>query len=111
APAITNASKPAFLPAIAKCDDDRASLSRPVSGDLQTTANFADVVSGVPTSGLNATPSGAAGSNGSPARAASRGSRQVPRPAPPTTGGKTASGIGRASARPVLKATCRYWPW
>ena len=38
---------------MAKWLEARASVSRPVSGDLATTANFALVVSGVPTSGEN----------------------------------------------------------
>jgi len=44
---------PARFAARAKCEDDKASLSRLVSGDLATTANLAEVVNGVPTSGLD----------------------------------------------------------
>src|SRR5919109_769471 len=51
APTTTRASAPVRLPARAKWDDDNASLSRDVSGDLASTANLAEVVSGVPTSG------------------------------------------------------------
>ena len=51
APRTTIASWPVSLPAIAKWLEASASLSIPVSGDLATTANFALVVSGVPTSG------------------------------------------------------------
>ena len=53
APRITIASYPVSLPAMAKWLEASASVSRPVSGDLATTANFALVVSGVPTSGEN----------------------------------------------------------
>ena len=49
------------LPAIANWLDASASVSSPVSGDLATTANFALVVSGVPTSGENTNASGASG--------------------------------------------------
>ena len=45
--------------------DASASVSSPVSGDLATTANFALVVSGVPTSGENTKASGASGASGS----------------------------------------------
>ena len=38
---------------MAKWLEASASVSRPVSGDLATTANLALVVSGVPTSGEN----------------------------------------------------------
>ena len=38
---------------MAKWLEASASVSMPVSGDLATTANFALVVSGVPTSGEN----------------------------------------------------------
>src|SRR5205807_328316 len=53
-------------------EDGTASLRRNVSGDLAATANLADVVSGVPTSGLNAKTSGLAGSKGSTPFGASR---------------------------------------
>ena len=39
---------------MAKCDEERASQTRPVNGPKPTTANLAEVVSGVPTSGLSA---------------------------------------------------------
>ena len=83
APTTTRASKPVFLAARAKCDDDSASLSRSVSGDLATTANLAEVVSGVPTSGLKAKTSGASGASGSTPAGASRCSRYAPSPTPP----------------------------
>ncbi len=61
----------------------RASVSRPVSGDLATTANFALVVSGVPTSEEKTKASGASGASGSTPAGASRCSSHVPRPTPP----------------------------
>ena len=65
APRTTIASWPVSLPAIAKWLEASASLSRPVSGDFATTANFALVVSGVPTSGEKQKASGASGPSGS----------------------------------------------
>ena len=62
APERQIASTPARFAAIAKCDEQRASQTRPVSGPIATTANLAEVVSGVPTSGLKAKTSGASGS-------------------------------------------------
>ena len=53
APRTTIASYPVSFPAMAKWLEASASVSKPVSGDLATTANFALVVSGVPTSGEN----------------------------------------------------------
>ena len=97
-PTRTRASTPVRLPDRAKCDDDRASLSRFVSGDLATTANLAEVVSGVPTSGLKAKTSGACGSSGSIPAGASRWRSQVPRPTPPMNRRKTSSGSGTDSA-------------
>ena len=79
-PAMTRASKPVFLPSMAKCDDERASLKRSVSGDLATTANLADVVSGVPTSGLKTNTSGFSGASGSTPRGHSRCSSHAARP-------------------------------
>ena len=64
APVIASASTPARFAAIAKCDDDRASQSRPVSGLNATTANLAEVVSGLPTSGLSAKTRAASGPRG-----------------------------------------------
>ena len=60
-PTITIASQPQRLPASAKPLLASESLMRSVSGLLLTTANLADVVSGLPTSGLNTKTSGAAG--------------------------------------------------
>ena len=68
---------------MAKWLDASASLSRPVSGDLATTANFALVVSGVPTSGEKQKASGASGPSGSTPGGASSCMSQAPRPAPP----------------------------
>ena len=65
APRTTIASCPVSLPAMANWLDASASVSSPVSGDLATTANFALVVSGVPTSGENTNASGASGASGS----------------------------------------------
>ena len=81
--ATTIASKPVRLPAMAKWLDASASLSSPVSGDLATTANLADVVSGVPTSGEKQKASGASGPSGSTPGGASSCISQAPRPAPP----------------------------
>jgi hypothetical protein len=53
APRTTSASIPTRFAAIAKCDEASASQSLPVSGLSATTANFAEVVSGLPTSGLS----------------------------------------------------------
>ena len=80
APRTTIASLPVPLPAIAKWLDASASLSRSVSGDFATTANFALVVSGVPTSGEKTKASGASGASGSPPSGPSSPSRWVPRP-------------------------------
>ena len=68
---------------MAKWLDESASLSIPVSGDLATTANFALVVSGVPTSGENTNASGACALSGSTPGGARRCISQVPRPTPP----------------------------
>src|SRR5262249_56991263 len=91
-PIRTMASQPAFVGAVAKCDDDRASFNRSVSGDLATTANLADVVSGVPTSGLKQKISGAADASGSTRGGASRCIRYVAKPTPPTNRRSTSSG-------------------
>ena len=84
APTITIASTPSALPATAKRELDSASVSIPVSGLRPTTANFADVVSGVPTSGEKANTTGAAGASGSTPTGASRHRSQLPSPTPPT---------------------------
>ena len=64
-PRMTIASWPVSFPAIANWLEASASVSIPVSGDFATTANFALVVSGVPTSGENTNASGASGPSGS----------------------------------------------
>ena len=97
APMMTRASTPARLAARAKCDDDRASLRRSVSGDLATTANLAEVVSGVPTSGLRrrpAAPRGRAGRRPAGTRGAAATS---PRPTPPRKRRSTSSASGTQS--------------
>ena len=68
---------------MAKWLEASASLSRPVSGDLATTANLALVVSGVPTSGEKTKTSGASGASGSTPRRARRCRSQAPSPTPP----------------------------
>ena len=64
-PRIAMASWPVSLPEMANWLDASASVIIPVSGDLASTANFALVVSGVPTSGENTNTSGAAAASGS----------------------------------------------
>ena len=54
------------------------------SAGFATTANLAEVVSGVPTSGEKTKASGASGPSGSTPRGARRCMRYVPRPTPPT---------------------------
>ena len=98
------------LPAIAKWLDASASVSRPVSGDLATTANFALVVSGVPTSGENTNINGAWGSSGSMPAGQYWCISHVPRPAPPMYERSTSSSIARRLAEPVLKSTSSAFP-
>jgi len=98
------------LPAIAKWLEASASVSRPVSGDLATTANFALVVSGVPTSGENTNISGARGSSGSTRAGQCLCMSHVPRPAPPTYERSTGSSIGSVSAASALKSTSSAFP-
>ena len=99
-PMTTIASQPQRLPAIAKPLLASESLKRPVSGLLLTTANLAEVVSGLPTSGLNAKTSGASGASGSPAARPSSSSSHAPRPLPPRNWRSTCSSSGTRSARP-----------
>ncbi len=110
APRSTIASWPVSLPAIAKWLDASASVSRPVSGDLATTANFALVVSGVPTSGENTNINGACGSSGSTPAGQYLCISHVPRPAPPMYERSTGSSIGSASPDPVVKSTSSAFP-
>ena len=101
--ATTIASWPVSLPAIAKWLEASASLSRPVSGDLATTANFALVVSGVPTSGEKQNASGASGPSGSTPGGASSCMSHAPRPgaADVARGGRRRAG---AASRPLASA-------
>src|SRR5205814_1458041 len=77
------------------------SLSRKVSGDLASTANLAEVVSGVPTSGLKQNTSAASGASGSAARGPSLCNSQVPRPTPPMKRRSTDSGSATQAAVPL----------
>ena len=67
-----------------------------MSGDFATTANFALVVSGVPTSGEKTNASGASGASGSTPGGASRCMSQAPSPAPPMQARSTCSGSSSA---------------
>ena len=64
-PTMTMASQPQRLPAIANPLLASESLIRSVSGLLLTTANLAEVVSGLPTSGLKTKMRGASGASAS----------------------------------------------
>ena len=99
-PTSTMASQPQRLPASAKPLLASESLNRPVRGLRLTTANLADVVSGLPTSGLNAKTSGASGESGSAVAPPSSSSSRAPRPLPPRNCRSTSSAIGTRSARP-----------
>ena len=85
---------------MAKCDEANESLIRSVSGDLETTANFADVVSGLPTSGLKQKTSGASEASGSYAPDVSSSRICSPSPAPPMDSRSTSGGSGTAQADP-----------
>ena len=100
APVTTSASIPARFAAIAKCDDASASQSRPVSGLSATTANLAEVVSGLPTSGLSAKTRAASGPSGSTPAGVSWATIQVPRPTPPRNPRRTDSSSGTQAVRP-----------
>ena len=95
---------------MAKWLEASASFSSPVSGDLATTANFALVVSGVPTSGENTKASGASGPSGSTPGGASRCISQAPSPAPPMQPRSTGSGSSSASAPPLPTSTTSARP-
>ena len=110
APRITIASFPVSLPAIAKWLEASASFSMPVSGDFDTTANFALVVSGVPTNGEKTNASGASGASGSTRGGASLCMSQVASPAPPMQRRSTVSGSGSGSAPPSPTSTIRARP-
>src|SRR5207244_12120450 len=107
APISTRASNPLRLAAKAKCDDDKESLRRSVKGDLDTTANLADVVSGVPTKGLRQKRSGASEASGSSPAGDACARRYVPRPTPPMKRRRTTSDSGTNSASPVVRLILR----
>jgi hypothetical protein len=90
---------------------ESASPIRSVSGDLATTANFADVVSGEPTSGESATTSAACGAKGSVPGVDSRDRSHVPRPEPPRKRRRTASFSGIEVVAPVPTSTRSARPW
>ena len=110
APRTTIASWPVSLPAIAKWLEASASLRRSVSGDFATTANFALVVSGVPTSGENTNASGASGASGSTPAGASSDSRCVPSPTPPSVARSVASSSGSVVLPPSSRSTTSALP-
>jgi hypothetical protein len=110
APRTTIASLPVSFPAIAKWLEASASFSMPVRGDFATTANFALVVSGVPTSGEKQNASGASGDSGSTPGGARRCISHVPRPAPPMYARRTSSLSGRCSALASARSTTRARP-
>ena len=83
---------------------------RLVRGDFATTANFALVVSGVPTSGESDTTNGAAGTRGSRPARPSRRRSQVPIPTPPTNLRSTSSGRGIVVVAPVETSTRHATP-
>jgi hypothetical protein len=109
-PRTTIASLRVSLPAMAKWLEASASLRRPVSGDFATTANFALVVSGVPTSGEKTNASGASGASGSTPGGASRCMSHAPSPDPPIVARSTGSGSSSRSASPVPTSTTSAWP-
>ena len=110
APRTTIASWPVSFPAIAKWLEASASLILSVSGDFATTANFALVVSGVPTSGENTNTSGASGASGSTPGGASSCSRCVPSPAPPMLARRTSSSSGSTSLDGPSRSTTSALP-
>jgi hypothetical protein len=95
---------------MAKWLEASASFKRPVRGDLATTANFALVVSGVPTRGEKTKASGASGPSGSTPGGASRCMSQVPSPAPPMQPRSTVSGRSRTSPAPLPTSTTSARP-
>ena len=82
-PRMTMASLPVNFPEMANWLEANVSVRSPVNGDLATTANFALVVSGVPTNGEKTNAKGASGASGSTSGGARRCSNQVPSPTPP----------------------------
>ena len=83
---------------------------RSVNGLLHTTANLAEVVSGLPTSGLKANASDASGDRASAAAAFSCNSNRVPSPLPPKNCRKRLSGSGSAVAAPAVRSTRKQVP-
>src|SRR5689334_17129399 len=110
-PVIRSASQPHAFPATAKPLLASESLIRPVSGLLLTTANLADVVSGLPTRGLNAKTIDASGDSGSASAAPASSNSRVPRPLPPRYSRTRASDSGTRSAWPRLASIRRTQPW
>ena len=82
-PVIKTASNPVFLPAMANPLLAKESLIRSVNGLLLTTANLAEVVNGLPTSGLNTNAIDASADSGSARAACSRSKSWTPKPLPP----------------------------
>ena len=80
---MTIASEPVFFPEMAKLLLAKESLNRIVSGLLQTTANFADVVSGLETKGLKTKAINACSESGSYSAADSSSKMEQPSPLPP----------------------------
>jgi len=98
---MTMASQPQRLPASAKPLLASESLMRLVRGLFETTANFADVVRGLPTSGENAKTIGASGASGSETADPWSRSSRAPSPLPPRYCRTTSSGSGTRVAVPV----------
>jgi hypothetical protein len=98
------------LPAIAKWLEARASVNRPVCGDFATTANFALVVSGVPTKGEKTKISGAGGESGSTPAGQHSCISHAPKPAPPMNDRSTDSGSNLTSVAPVFRSTISALP-
>jgi len=104
---MTMASQPERLPETAKPLLASESLKRPVKGLRLTTANLAEVVSGLPTSGLKAKISGASGDSGSAVAPCSSRSSRAPRPLPPRYCRSTVSAIGTRLASPRVTSIRR----
>ena len=100
-PRITIASWPVSFPAMANWLEASASVSIPVSGDFATTANFALVVSGVPTSGENTNASGASRAERVDARRAEPVQQPGAEPDPAEVGAQDLLGERQGLARPV----------
>jgi hypothetical protein len=109
-PTSTIASWPVSLPAIAKWLLARASVSIPVSGLLATTANFALVVSGVPTSGEKTKAERSLGSRAGRRRRRELVQQPGAEPAPPTWSRSTRSGSGRTRVDPSVTSTTSARP-